>query len=37
MSLKFRVVQDGFGELLVPFDALYGAQTQRAQTGNGEV
>ena len=30
MSLKFRVVQDGFGELLVPFDALYGAQTQRA-------
>ena len=30
MSLKFRVVEDGFGELLVPVDALYGAQTQRA-------
>ena len=30
MSLKFRVEQDSFGELLVPLDALYGAQTQRA-------
>ena len=30
MTMKFRVEQDGFGELLVPFDALYGAQTQRA-------
>jgi len=30
MTMKFRVEQDGFGELLVPFDAVYGAQTQRA-------
>ena len=30
MSMKFRLEQDSFGELLVPFDALYGAQTQRA-------
>lgn len=30
MSLKFRVEQDSFGELLVPVEALYGAQTQRA-------
>ena len=30
MNLKFRVEHDSFGELLVPFDALYGAQTQRA-------
>ena len=30
MVMKFRVEQDGFGELLVPFDAVYGAQTQRA-------
>ena len=30
MSLKFRVELDSFGELLVPFDALYGVQTQRA-------
>ena len=30
MSLKFRLEHDSFGELLVPFDALYGAQTQRA-------
>ena len=30
MNLKFRVEHDSFGELLVPFEALYGAQTQRA-------
>jgi fumarate hydratase, class II len=30
MSLKFRVEQDGFGDILVPVQALYGAQTQRA-------
>ena len=30
MSQKFRVEQDGFGPLLVPFEALFGAQTQRA-------
>ncbi|WP_395770675.1 class II fumarate hydratase [Arenimonas sp.] len=30
MSLKFRVELDSFGELLVPFHALYGVQTQRA-------
>jgi fumarate hydratase class II len=30
MTMKFRLEQDSFGELLVPFDALYGAQTQRA-------
>lgn len=30
MNLKFRVEHDSFGELLVPVDALYGAQTQRA-------
>ena len=30
MNLKFRLEHDSFGELLVPFDALYGAQTQRA-------
>ena len=30
MNMKFRLEQDSFGELLVPFDALYGAQTQRA-------
>lgn len=35
MSLKFRVEKDGFGELLVPFDALYGAQTQRAMLNFG--
>ena len=30
MILKFRLEHDSFGDLLVPFDALYGAQTQRA-------
>jgi fumarate hydratase, class II len=30
MSLKFRVEQDSFGPLLVPIEALFGAQTQRA-------
>lgn len=30
MNLKFRLEHDSFGEMLVPFDALYGAQTQRA-------
>lgn len=30
MTVKFRLEHDSFGELLVPFDALYGAQTQRA-------
>jgi fumarate hydratase class II len=29
-AMKFRVEQDSLGELLVPVDALYGAQTQRA-------
>ncbi len=28
--MKFRVEQDSLGELLVPAEALYGAQTQRA-------
>ena len=30
MTLKFRLEQDSFGELLVPVEAMYGAQTQRA-------
>jgi len=30
MIMKFRLEQDSFGDLLVPYDALYGAQTQRA-------
>ncbi len=30
MTLKFRLEKDGFGELLVPVEAMYGAQTQRA-------
>ncbi len=30
MTLKFRVEHDSFGDLLVPINALYGAQTQRA-------
>jgi fumarate hydratase class II len=30
MNHKFRLEHDSFGELLVPSDALYGAQTQRA-------
>ncbi len=28
--MKFRLEQDSLGELLVPVDAMYGAQTQRA-------
>src|SRR5690554_913415 len=27
---KFRIEQDGMGELAVPINSLYGAQTQRA-------
>jgi len=30
MSDKFRTVKDSMGDCQVPFDALYGAQTQRA-------
>lgn len=30
MTMKFRVEQDSFGDLLIPISALYGAQTQRA-------
>ena len=29
-SLKTRIVKDTMGEVNVPYDALYGAQTQRA-------
>jgi fumarate hydratase class II len=29
MSLTERIVSDGMGDIKVPFDALYGAQTQR--------
>ena len=30
MSTKYRIEKDSMGELQVPEDALYGAQTQRA-------
>lgn len=30
MTLKFRLEHDSFGALLVPVEAMYGAQTQRA-------
>jgi fumarase (EC 4.2.1.2) len=30
MTEKYRLEQDSMGELQVPMDALYGAQTQRA-------
>jgi len=30
MSEKYRIEKDSLGEVQVPFDALYGAQTQRA-------
>ena len=28
--IKLRTVKDSMGEIKVPFDSLYGAQTQRA-------
>ena len=30
MSEKYRIEKDSMGEVRVPADALYGAQTQRA-------